>query len=166
MSTWMPPQAPQTQCVPISSPLAKPCSSPASPSPSLLPPSISCSINKLPSQLWCLPGLTPPHPLNKLSSRISLRFTYFSFLLSLPPRKPHSLVSPAQSLDNASDLSKNIKMGVPIVAQQKQIWLAPMRTQIQSLTSLSGLRIQHCHEQWCRSQTQLGFGVAVARCRF
>ena len=28
--------------------------------------------------------------------------------------------------------------------------------------SLSGLRIWHCHELWCRSQTQLGSGVAVA----
>ena len=44
--------------------------------------------------------------------------------------------------------------GVPIVAQQKQIRLASMRMQARSLASLSGL--------WCRSQTQLGFGVAVA----
>lgn len=28
--------------------------------------------------------------------------------------------------------------------------------------SLSGLRIWHCRELWCRSQTQLGPGVAVA----
>ena len=27
---------------------------------------------------------------------------------------------------------------------------------------LSGLRIGRCHELWCRSQTQLGAGVAVA----
>ena len=26
-----------------------------------------------------------------------------------------------------------------------------MRTQVQSLASLSGLRIQHCRELWCRS---------------
>ena len=25
----------------------------------------------------------------------------------------------------------------------------------------SGLRIRHCHELWCRSQTQLGSGIAV-----
>ena len=37
-----------------------------------------------------------------------------------------------------------------------------MRTQAQSLASLSGLGIQHCHELCCRSQTQLGSGVAVA----
>lgn len=28
--------------------------------------------------------------------------------------------------------------------------------------SLSGLRIWHCRELWCRSQTQLGPGIAVA----
>ena len=31
-----------------------------------------------------------------------------------------------------------------------------------SLVSLSGLRIQRCRELWCRSQTRLGPGVAVA----
>ena len=31
-------------------------------------------------------------------------------------------------------------LGVPIVAQQKQIWLASIRTQVRSLASLNGLR--------------------------
>ena len=43
----------------------------------------------------------------------------------------------------------------PIVAQQKQIWLVPMRMRVRSLASLSGSGIQHCCELWCRSQTQL-----------
>ena len=34
--------------------------------------------------------------------------------------------------------------------------------QVRSLASLSGLRIQHCRELWCRSQAWLGSGVAVA----
>ena len=34
--------------------------------------------------------------------------------------------------------------------------------EVQSLISLSGLRIWHCRELWCRSQTQLGSQVAVA----
>ena len=51
---------------------------------------------------------------------------------------------------------------VPFIAQQKQIWLVPMRTKVRSLTSLSGLKILHCHELWCRLQTWLGSGVAVA----
>ena len=33
---------------------------------------------------------------------------------------------------------------------------------VQSLDSLSELRIQHCHKLWCRSETRLGFGIAVA----
>ena len=53
--------------------------------------------------------------------------------------------------------------GVPVVAQQ-----------VMNLTSihedtglipgfmLSGLRIQHCHELWCRSQTWLRSCIAVA----
>ena len=51
--------------------------------------------------------------------------------------------------------------GVPIVAQWKQTQLVSMR-RVQSLASLSGSRIRCCHELWCRSQTQLGSGVAVA----
>ena len=49
---------------------------------------------------------------------------------------------------------KNLKIlknnGVPIVAQQKQIRLGTMRLQIRALASLSGLRIRHCRELWCR----------------
>ena len=43
-----------------------------------------------------------------------------------------------------------------------KIWLVSMRTQVPSLASLSRLSIRHCHELWCRSQTQLGSPVAVA----
>ena len=52
--------------------------------------------------------------------------------------------------------------GVPVVAQWKQIWLASMKTQVWSLAFLSGLRIQHCHELWCRLQALLRSCVAVA----
>ena len=34
--------------------------------------------------------------------------------------------------------------------------------QVQSLASFSRLRMWHCHELWCRLQTQLGSFVAVA----
>ena len=37
-----------------------------------------------------------------------------------------------------------------------------MRIQVQSLPSLSGLRIQHCRELWRRSQMQLQSCIAVA----
>uniref|UniRef100_A0A8C3XBY8 Dehydrogenase/reductase 2 n=1 Tax=Catagonus wagneri TaxID=51154 RepID=A0A8C3XBY8_9CETA len=37
-----------------------------------------------------------------------------------------------------------------------------MRLWVRSLASLRGLRIRHCRELWCRSQTRLGSGMAVA----
>ena len=52
--------------------------------------------------------------------------------------------------------------GVPVVAQQKWIWLVSMRMWVQSLASLSGLKSRHCHELWCRFQMWLGSCVAVA----
>ena len=52
--------------------------------------------------------------------------------------------------------------GVLTTAQQKQIQLGTMRLQVQSLTSLSGLRISCFREPWCGSQTWLGSGLAVA----
>ena len=52
--------------------------------------------------------------------------------------------------------------GVPIMAQGKRIRLGIMRLRVPSLASLSGLRIRHCHKLRCRSQIQLGSGIAVA----
>ena len=40
--------------------------------------------------------------------------------------------------------------------------LVSVRMQVWSLDLLSRLRIQHCCELWCRSQTWLGSGIAVA----
>ena len=37
-----------------------------------------------------------------------------------------------------------------------------MRTLVQSLALLSGLRIRHCHELWCRSQMWLRCHIAEA----
>ena len=48
------------------------------------------------------------------------------------------------------------------MAQWKRIRPGTMRLQVCSLALLSGLRIQHCHEVWCRSQMRLGSRVAVA----
>ena len=42
------------------------------------------------------------------------------------------------------------------------IQLISMRTWVRSLAFLSGLRIRCCHELWCRLQTWLGSGLAVA----
>ena len=48
------------------------------------------------------------------------------------------------------------------MAQWKQIWLASMSMQVQSLAVLGGLRIQCCHKLQCRSQMQIRSGVAAA----
>ena len=57
---------------------------------------------------------------------------------------------------------KKKKVGVPIVAQQKWIWLESMRMQVWSQALLSGLRIWCCCEPWCRSKMWLRYDVAVA----
>ena len=59
--------------------------------------------------------------------------------------------------DLALTFSKMKTSGVPIVAQWKLIRLVSMRTRVQSLASLSGLGIWHCHELWCMSQIWLQF---------
>ena len=48
------------------------------------------------------------------------------------------------------------------MAQRKRIALGIMRLWVQSPASLSGLRIQHCRELWCTSQTRLRSDIAVA----
>ena len=52
---------------------------------------------------------------------------------------------------------------------ESTLWLRGLRTRLvairihmQSLASLRGLRIQHCHKLWYRSQMQLRSGVAMA----
>ena len=47
------------------------------------------------------------------------------------------------------------------MVQQKRILLVSLKMQVQSLASLSGLRIQHCHELWCRSQMLLRSDIDV-----
>ena len=47
------------------------------------------------------------------------------------------------------------------MAQRKRILLGTKRFRVQSLASLSGLRIQRCRELWCRSQMQLRSGIAM-----
>ena len=51
---------------------------------------------------------------------------------------------------------------VPAMAQWKQTLLISERMQVQSLASLSGLAIRCYGELWCRSQTRLGFRIAMA----
>ena len=53
--------------------------------------------------------------------------------------------------------------GIPVVGIQ--LLMNPTKNhevEVQSLTSISGLRIHRCCELWCRSQMELGTGIAVA----
>ena len=52
-----------------------------------------------------------------------------------------------------------------MMTQWKRIHLGTMRLQVRFLVSLSGLRIRHCRELWCGSQTRLGSGIAVPWCK-
>ena len=47
------------------------------------------------------------------------------------------------------------------MVQWKRIRLVTTRLQVQSLPSVSGLRTRHGRKLWCRSKTQLGFGVVA-----
>ena len=72
------------------------------------------------------------------------------------------MVYNSMNLLNATELYlKMVKMGVPVVAQPKQICLGTMRLWVHSLVFLSGLRIWLCRELWCRLQMRLGSCAAV-----
>ena len=73
----------------------------------------------------------------------------------------HALPSMSQVLSTLHRVNKS-DFGVPTMAQRKQIGLGTMRFRVRSLALLSGLSIRCCHELWCRLQTRLGSGVAVA----
>ena len=53
-------------------------------------------------------------------------------------------------------------VGFPFWLFRQQTQLGSMRMWVQSLASISGLRIQRCRELWHRSQTRLGSRMAVA----
>ena len=69
-------------------------------------------------------------------------------------------------------LAQNVHMPWSMASKKERefpLWLSGLQTllvsmmmRIQSLASVSGLRIWHCWEPWCVSKTQLGFWVAVA----
>ena len=81
------------------------------------------------------------------------------------PRRVASLsvtLGRAQGTDSWRLAAKPHFLGVPIMVQQVTNQLVSMRLWVQSLASLSWLRIQRCHDLWCRSQMQLRSGVAMA----
>ena len=54
---------------------------------------------------------------------------------------------------------KYFSRGVPIVAQWKRIWLVTMKSWVQSLTLLSGLRIRCCHDCGVGHRPSLDLGL-------
>ena len=58
----------------------------------------------------------------------------------------------------------NFPLGVPVVAQQVKNPTWGLRIRVQSLASLSGLRIWCCQKQWCRPQMRWGPALWL-RCR-
>ena len=70
--------------------------------------------------------------------------------------------NPLCGMQMGSKRDRRQKVGVPVVAQWKQIRLRTMRFRVLSLASLSALRIWRCCDLLCSLQTWLGSGVAVA----
>ena len=102
--------------------------------------------------LWCRPAVVAPNQLLAWELPCAMGVA----LKGRGKRKEICVMCHINSRKRKKD------MGIPIMAQQKRIWLASMRTQFLSLASLSGLRIQHCRELWCSLQTWLRSYVAVA----
>ena len=68
----------------------------------------------------------------------------------IPMGEPAFLWSQVSQSINTFYFFLKISFGVPLWLSRLQTHLASMRMQIWSLASLSGLRIQHCCELWCR----------------
>ena len=83
---------------------------------------------------------------------------FYSYILLAP------VSSRMRLMHILNSLIKKKKPGLPFVAQWKGIWLVSMRMWVQSLASISGLRIQRCRELWCQLQTQLRSHIAMAVC--
>uniref|UniRef100_A0A8C3X0H2 Ig-like domain-containing protein n=1 Tax=Catagonus wagneri TaxID=51154 RepID=A0A8C3X0H2_9CETA len=96
--------------------------------------------------------------------------------LSCEAQNVHGAQSATVLLSPGQRAYEEHRLGVPVVAQWVTnptsihedtgsipgLTLVSMRTRVRSLASLSGLRIRHCRELWCRLETCLGSHVAVA----
>ena len=80
-------------------------------------------------------------------------YVHFKFMIKL------SLID--KSINTKTTEFKIYLLGVPIMAQQKRIWLVTIRLWVWSLASLNRLRIWHCPELCCKSQMRLGSGIVV-----
>ena len=64
-----------------------------------------------------------------------------------------------------NQILNNHVYGVPVMAQWKRVQPGTMRLWVESLASLSGLRIWRCCELWYRSQMWLGLALLWLWCR-
>ena len=112
------------------------------------------------SHCW---GSAPVPPQIGSLSQPHLATFWNSTYLSRLSSNPNFFIKPPQSQSSYWVTSSVVPWhGSSIMAQQKRIWLVPMRTWVRSLALLSGLWIHHCHELWWRPHTRLRSGVAVA----
>ena len=72
----------------------------------------------------------------------------------------HNIKSPSHSSQTHKGNKRYLR--VLVMAQQLTNPAGIHEDRGSSLASLSGLRIWHCHELWCRLQTWLGSGFAEA----
>ena len=110
-------------------------------------------------------GVMKKMPSYSLDVYVNLDYHYGPQMPGYPKNKHRMTVGPRNpTLGHVSRKCsfKKVKCRIPVVVQQKRIQLGTMRLRVQSLTSLSGLRIWHCHELWCRLQMWLESGIAVA----
>ena len=86
-------------------------------------------------------------------------------LLIKSPKLPKIIHLKYDCHDIKIHMYSKFSSGISVMAQWKWIQLGAIRLQVRSLALLSELRIRRCRELWCRLQTRLGSGVAVAVAR-
>ena len=90
--------------------------------------------------------------------------TVWRFLKKLKIELPFDPAIPLLGIYPEKTMTQKDTCGVPFTAQQKWIWLASMRMQVQSLALLSGLRIQCCHELGPKKHTQKRYRYSNVHC--
>ena len=104
----------------------------------------------------------PSNKGHRISSSFSLMLYGPSSTTCLEHASPSLVMASQQIMASTTNPYKIIYLGAPAMTQQKQICPASIKTQVRSLTLLSGLRIWCWPELWCRSKMGLGSCVAMA----
>ena len=99
-----------------------------------------------------------PHPRRYTDGKEQVKRCSVSFVIRVMQIKTRSQYTPIRM----AHIQNTGNTGVPVMAQRKRIQLETRRLQVRLLASLSGFRIWHCRELWCRSKTWLRSSIAVA----